>query len=244
MTADESERIERLRRRLDRQRLLLAALAVVAGLAVFAAFRPGGGPAAEDEVLRVRGLVVEDARGQPRILLGAPYPEVEGRARDDSAAGMLVMDASGTDRVAVGYPRNPRLKTGKGWGRRMAPGAGLVFNDSLGLERGGIGVMDDGRVTLGLDFTTHEGVSLGIVPDWGAAGLTVWGANEGDPQRVYLGANFDSTGVGPGGLYLNAREGGKWLRLHREGGTARMEVVDPETRETELDVIERARGGR
>lgn len=245
MTTDESQRLERLRARVERLRLVLAAFAVVAAGALVAAFRPAGDVAsAGEDVLRARGLVIEDARGRPRILIGAPLPEVEGRTRDDSASGLLVMDASGTDRVAVGYPTNPRLRTGNGTGRRTSPSAGIAVNDSLGRERGGFGVLDDGRVNLGLDFPTHEGVSLGIVPDWGVAGLMVWGGDEGNPQRVYLGANFDSAGMGPGGLYLNGRNGQKWLRLDRDGGTARMEVDDPTTGETLLDVIDHVRRER
>lgn len=101
--------------------------------------------------------------------------------------------------------------------------------------------MDNGRVNPGLDFPEREGMSLGIIPDWGAAGLMVWGTDAGNPQRVSPGASFDSTGIGPGGLHLKDRTGGKWLRLHREDGTARLELLEPESGEVTLDVIERVR---
>ena len=38
-----------------------------------------------DGVLRVRGLIVEDAAGRERILIGAPVPEAANRVRTDEA---------------------------------------------------------------------------------------------------------------------------------------------------------------
>src|SRR5438309_10299422 len=41
-------------------------------------------------VLRVRGLVIEDSRGRPRVLLGAPFPQVRERNRQESTTRALV----------------------------------------------------------------------------------------------------------------------------------------------------------
>lgn len=83
------------------------------------------------EVLRVRGLVVEDVEGRPRIVLGAPIGRLEGRKRFDPSIGMLLLDEDGDDRVSIGSPTTaPQMK-----GQvhpRIAASSGVVVNDGEG----------------------------------------------------------------------------------------------------------------
>ena len=56
-----------------------------------------------DGVLRVRGLIIEDAHGVERVRLGAPLPDPMGadgvrHTRQGVISGMLISDAKGTER--------------------------------------------------------------------------------------------------------------------------------------------------
>ena len=77
--------------------LILISLAATA-LAGFS--RANAGTTTErSTVLRLRGLVIEDDQGRPRMLLGAPTPQVTGRKRREGVDGIVLL---GPDRVAVG----------------------------------------------------------------------------------------------------------------------------------------------
>src|SRR4051812_1172656 len=48
--------------------------------------------------MRVRGLIVEDDQGRPRIVMGAPFPNVAERSRKDPPTNAMVfLDESGHD---------------------------------------------------------------------------------------------------------------------------------------------------
>jgi len=100
--------------RLERQlRLLKIAAAVLAILAIAFALAPR--PSAQQpESMRVRQLIVEDADGRARVVLG---PLDSGRNRR----------------------------------------AGLRINDTNGVERFGVAVMEDGNTVLGLDAPPGTG---------------------------------------------------------------------------------------
>ncbi len=149
----------------------------------------------QTQVLRVRGIVVEDEAGRERILIGAPIPAAGNRVRTDlervkqvwgpqfpeeyltfyrkyqhAANGMLILDEQGFDRIAIGDPvPDPNI------GKRIAPSTGFAVNDHRGFERTGYGVMrvnDQYRVVLGLDAKGAEGVVLSLY-DEGYRGLSV-----------------------------------------------------------------------
>lgn len=147
-----------------------------------------GGPT---DVLRVRGIVIEDAEGRERILIGAPIPEVAHRIRTDfekaeaawgerfpdmewyrkldhDTVGMLVLDENGHDRIAIGDPTpDPNV------GRRIAPSVGIAINDAEGFERSGWGHFPElGRVGFGLDRQDGEGLNLFILED-GTSGVLI-----------------------------------------------------------------------
>src|SRR5262245_36911017 len=127
--------LDELRRDVRRLKLYAAgtSLALVAlGLSSFRS--------SEDEVLRARGLVIVDAEGRDRILVGTPVPASKGRIRTDferakatwgeryggemewfrkvknETNGILILDESGQDRIAIGDPTpdpasGPRIAT-------------------------------------------------------------------------------------------------------------------------------------
>ncbi|MGH7150207.1 MAG: hypothetical protein ACREIU_05900, partial [Planctomycetota bacterium] len=185
---------DRLERQPRRTRTALAALAV---LAVGAAWQAGTAAARPGEVLRLRGLVVEDAAGRPRILLGAPVPEVKERWRRDDMTGLLVPGEDGADRVAVGAP-TPAPQSGGKVGQRIAEAAGLQIMDREGNERGGFGYLDNGRVVLGLDYPGREAVALFVMPE-GYAGMLVSSDNEGGHER--------------GGIVVDNKKGSAVIKL-------------------------------
>jgi len=160
-------RLARLEKRLRRlQTALTAALIVVVAGVLYFPFHYHSLDVNSGGILRVRGLIVEDAAGHDRILLGAPVPAASGRKRRDDTVGMIILSASGADRFAVGAPY-PEPQVQGVIGKRIGGGAGLVFDDADGDERGGMGVMDsDGRATMGLDYPhgTAEAISLGVLP--------------------------------------------------------------------------------
>lgn len=198
--------VERLRSEV--RRLRRGGLA--AGLLALGALALGLRPA-EPEVLRVRGLVVEDAEGRERILIGAPIPAAPNRIRTDreraeeawgagfpnmdwygrldhSANGILVLDENGHDRIAIGAPTpDPNV------GQRIAPGVGISIHDEEGYERAGWGHMPAlDRVNFGLDHRHGEGLNLFLLED-GTSGMLV--RDEGSGTFVGLA---QPNGIVPG----------------------------------------------
>jgi hypothetical protein len=117
-------------------------------------------------VLRIRGLIVEDASGRERILIGAPVPGVHGRKRHDDSVGVILIGENGADRVVLGAPA-PAPQIQGIVGARIGKATGLILDDANGDERGGFSVLDnDGRVSLGLDYPhgNGEAISLGVTP--------------------------------------------------------------------------------
>jgi hypothetical protein len=168
MTESELElRVVKLEKRLRFVQGVLAAVtaAIVIGV-MFFSVHSHSSRAESNGILRSKGLIVEDANGRERILIGAPVPVVSGRKRQDSTVGLLVLGESGADRIAIGAPFPDPQSQGKTFDR-IGRGAGLVFDDANGDERGGFGVMDnDGRATFGLDYPhgTGEAITLGVLP--------------------------------------------------------------------------------
>lgn len=156
-------------------------------------------------ILRARGLVIVDAQGHERILIGAPIPGAANRVRTDlkraaeiwgpqfggaanfipdyknlqnSMNGILILDAAGFDRIAIGNPvPDPNI------GKRIAPSTGMMVNNDRGFERTGYGVMKVGgqyRDVLGMDSHGREAAVL-AVEDGGDSGLMV---NDGDRELL------------------------------------------------------------
>ncbi|WP_421812200.1 hypothetical protein [Flagellimonas sp.] len=159
-----------------------------------------------DKIIRVQGIVVEDANGKERILIGAPIPYAKNRARTDTtkiketwgkrfgekymnwyreynheANGMVILDENGWDKVIVGDPAPDPII-----GKRIGNSTGIIINDKTGLERTGYGILDvngSDRVVLGLDNGNGtEGATLSLMPD-GTTGLNL----NSDNQTIFIG---------------------------------------------------------
>ena len=177
----------------------------------------------ETDIIRTKGIIVIDENGKERILIGTPVPDTAGRNRDDLCNGLIILDEKGLDRLALGSPTpDPQIR-GK-VGKRISPATGIQINDANGDERTGYGMMDNGRVVLGLDHETGEGVMLFILPDLGYSGLLVNGKSGKNRQRVFLGAdiNKEDTGI----LVLNDDTGARYSTFRLDGDTPRWEVYN------------------
>ena len=190
--------------RLPRAIRWLQAYAALLTIALVVLFLRSG--TTTDDVLRVRGLIIEDEAGRERILIGAPIPEAANRVRTDEARvrevwasryedgeaymgyyqdydhaanGIVILSEDGFDRVALGDPvPDPNI------GRRIGPATGLIINDLQGFERTGYGFIDqdDGwHVGLGLDSDRGEGLTLALDND----GMVVM-VGDGE-NRILLG---------------------------------------------------------
>lgn len=155
------------------------------------------------EIIRTKGIIVEDEEGKDRILIGAPIPYSEDRVRTDTSLvrkywadlvgadpnqymkwyadyyhgteGMVIMNEDGFDRVLVG----DKLADSN-VGRRLFEAAGITWNDKMGFERGGAGVntTEDGttRAVMGLDNPNGEAIHLVALED-GTNALIMGGEN-------------------------------------------------------------------
>lgn len=218
--------IATLRREMRFLKLYAGSLTALVLVALLAAFRSSR---SEDQVIRARGIVIVDAAGRERILIGAPIPEARNRVRTDTARvrqiwgprfpkqyltwyrsyrqgvnGILVLDENGFDRVALGDSvPDPNI------GRRIGPSTGMVINDGEGFERSGYGLLrvnGTDRMVLGLDNDRGgEAVTL-AVHDSGPVGVHV----EDGPTSIWLGrAPAGLPGVLPNGSFsgLLVKEG-------------------------------------
>jgi hypothetical protein len=199
-----NDELAALHRSVRRLQAALAVLVLAFGMAALTAFRPSHD---EQDVIRTRGIVIVDASGRERILLGAPIPEAPTRVRTDirrvermwgarfprryitewyptyrnSVNGMLVLDEHGIDRLAIGDSvPDPNI------GRRAGSEVGVVINDAEGFERTGYGLLrvDTAyRVSLGLDAGGREAISLVVDDATGNRGIIIGG----DSSRVFVG---------------------------------------------------------
>jgi hypothetical protein len=143
------------------------------------------------EVIRAKGIIIEDSAGKDRILIGAPIPGSAHRVRTDTARakkywsrpykseqefmnayktyyhgvnGIIVMNENGFDRVIVG-DHLPDPNTGK----KLFESAGFLVNDREGWEKagGGVNTTKDGqsRAVFGLDDPDGEAVHLAALED-------------------------------------------------------------------------------
>jgi hypothetical protein len=164
-------RLKRVEQRLRLFQVVIALGAAVLGVAIFLALQSNLLSDRSRDVLRVRGLVIEDDKGHERVLIGAPIPKVAGRKRQDDTVGLIILGGNRADRVALSAP-GPDPQINGHVTKRIGASAGLLVDDSEGKERGGFGVLDnDSRITLGLDCPggASEAISLSVIPEDGAS---------------------------------------------------------------------------
>lgn len=212
------ERLERLERfvRTTKVLILLGFVGVVVGI-VFG--RHAFASAPDDKILHVRGIVIEDATGRPRLLIGAPVSN-QGRKRQDDVTGLVLLGSDGIDRLTIGTAdydqKNGTLQ------HRVANGVGVLLNDAHGNERGGFGILDNGRVTLGLDRANgEEGAFLTVEDEDDFAGLLIKNAHTCNV------ASFGNSKDAETRLLLRDRACNDRVRLGITDSTApKLEVLD------------------
>jgi len=233
------ERVKFLECKVRRLQHGLIAVVLISAAVPLLAFRQTSA-----DVLRLRGIVIEDAEGRDRILIGAPAPESEDRIRtsfgkansawgaaypdmewyrglDHRTFGMLILDENGHDRVAVGSPiPDPNV------GRRMEPSTGLAINDAMGYERSGYGYFEESdQIGLGLDRRGGEAINL-MANENGMAGILL---REEGSRWVFVGhvgeGNFPGLEQGVSGLVLRDPEGLRAV-LDSRGGEGTLELRD------------------
>ena len=84
-----------------------ATIVLLSCCAVLAGFRQSG---ASQAPLRVKGLIVEDANGQPRVLIGSPIPDRN--AGGNPRTGMAILDGAGIERFGLGLQTSGRMVLG------------------------------------------------------------------------------------------------------------------------------------
>lgn len=203
MSAQTDIRVEdwnRLQREVARLRILvIVALLAVIALAAMSLLRKPDTPTRPDTILRGQGLVITDAQGHDRILIGAPVPASKDRTRkDDASDGIIFLGATGADRLALGQLPTLHID-GKTYKRRGDDNNyGITLYDTKGSERGGLASMGTGRVGLALDRATppYEAIGLMIDDSENFAGMYI---NYGDPKArdsaIELGTDTDNVSI-------------------------------------------------
>jgi len=190
-------RLQVLERRLRQMQVALLSALILSILVITAGFSRArsGETSKQANVLRVRGLIIEDDERRPRILIGAPTPTIAGRKRPEGVDGIVLLGANGVDRIVISYPGLEPQVMGKVEKRSIAvPSAGLVINDSGGNERAGFGVSDDGaRISLGLDYADRDAMGLLVSP--GFSGLAIFARNGERNDQVTIGVLKDGTSM-------------------------------------------------
>ena len=195
------KRLADLEKRHNRMKRFFAAFVM---LTVFATITFGFTKSSDFNIIRAKGLVIQDEKGKDRILIGSPIPQSKNRVRTDtalvrkywannmgvdpdeymnyyksykhSADGIVFLNENGFDVLQVGDNLSDA-----NIGQRMFKCTGLIWNDQMGMERGGGGVntTPDGksRPTIGLDDASGEAIHLICLED-GSKGIVI-GSEQG-----------------------------------------------------------------
>lgn len=166
----------------------------------------------EKDIIKAKGIIIQDEMGRDRILIGAPIPFSKDRVRTDtsmvrkywasqfknpdqymkwykeyknSADGIVFMNEKGFDVVQVGDNLSDANV-----GQRMFRSTGILWNTQNGWERGGAGVNTtaDGksRPTIGLDDESGEALHLICLED-GSKGIIL--GDENGSLRIGMAQN-------------------------------------------------------
>lgn len=167
------QRLGRLEKRTQRLQLLcfIQALIIVA-VASSATLARRVEAQSSSQVLRARGLIIEDDQGRARLIMGAPLPEVRERKRQASLTHSIVfLDEDGKDRLTLGEGPSPQAQ-GKIL-HRIATFFGVLIHDNKGDERGGYGWLSNGRAVVTLDRPGLDAWAAVVDDKTGFAGMRV-----------------------------------------------------------------------
>ena len=231
--SDHEARIAHIERSLRRQRHVATAMLLVGFMLGAGAWAGGRG-----DLMRVRGLVVEDSLGRARIMLGAPLM-LAGRRGAEAGVGVAVLSPEGKLRAVLGAPTPSPQIDGKVMARAggdAGGGAGgLTIYDTAGNERGGMSTFPDGRANSCLDYArgVKEAACLVVYPNDEYGGLLV----NGTPGQSYERASLIIGRSGLAQLKLSAIDGEERAILRTIGsGQAQLLVYDSATKKL-VDVM-------
>lgn len=164
-------------RHLQRQLAWSRGIAVVALLGVIALaiawFVSGRGH--QDRILRAQGIVIADAQGHDKILIGAPAIAASGQTKKYGQSNSIAfVGASNTFRLFLGQAPEPVVE-GK-TAQRIGDGEiyGITIYDTHGNERGGMGYIGGAdRAVIALDRPAMDAIGMMVDDKTGFAGLMV-----------------------------------------------------------------------
>jgi hypothetical protein len=156
-------------------------------------------------LIRTKGLIIEDSSGRARILLGAPFPTTPDRKRQDlTATSLLFLDEQGHDRISIGELMPAQMGgTVSPNFHRMGNAYSMTIFDTVGNERGGMGFLSNGakvnRAAVVLDR-----------PGGDAIGMYVDDATDSANLALMYSPRVSSSGTG---LFISNREKGTSITL-------------------------------
>jgi hypothetical protein len=116
------------------------------------------------DLIRTRGLILQDEMGREVMLVGKPIPFSEQRRRTDVREGLLMIDENGHDRLFIGKQGALQVE-GKLFNRNDKRW-GFLLNDENGNERGSFTMLDSiNSMMIGLNYPGREGILLVTEPD-------------------------------------------------------------------------------
>ncbi|PTR34360.1 hypothetical protein C8J98_102548 [Luteibacter sp. OK325] len=205
---DIEARLARLEARNTKLTVICGVLATLC-MALGTTFAVAGPDATQPGVIHAKGLVIDDANGHPRILIGAPFPDVPGRIRhDERSMAMLFLDEQGHDRLTVGQAMTPQIK-GKvpAQFHRIGDSVGVTIHDLDGNERGGMAWLSNGRGAIAFDYPERDAIGMYV--------------DDKDRSATFVLENPDVSVGDRSLLELTARGKGGELRLFDGAGKVR-----------------------
>lgn len=219
---------ERLRT-LERRVRLLGTTCVVLTAALLIAARPRA------EVLRVRGLVIIDAHGRERIVLGAPMEQTSTNPKLAGASGVAVLDSLG--RLAIGAGENvPAVVNGRVVVRVGRANGFNIYDPRTGNERGGMGAFLSGRANICLDYSAAKEAVCSSVADDDSYSAVLLNGTPNEPQYDRVGMFVGADGQGSvkafgggsehtGGIVLSAGKGPSRATVYDSAGKVIRELA-------------------
>jgi hypothetical protein len=142
------DRVTRLERRLRRAQQIAAGSIAAAGLLGVVAWSTNGQAA---ETIRTRQLIVQDAAGHDRVVIGAPIPDPVTGKRHSSGVGIAINDPTGFERFAVALGDDDNMNMGFD-----APRRGTVSNpERISLIANATGGAELRFLNQSADVVTH-----------------------------------------------------------------------------------------
>jgi hypothetical protein len=129
---------------------------------------------------------------------------------------LIIVDAKGKDRIILGAP----VPDPGGGGKRVSPANGISFNGADGIERGGVGMLDNGNLVFCLDGQGGEAACMYVLPS-GESAVRLSDPKSGQSVELSAGSQDGN------GLLLRDKEGKARARLRlSSSGEPSFELLD------------------